>query len=105
MKLISFFAILFTSVYTFAQESAVATATAISSPAMDQAQSIVDSLGTGWTITIAGVVIELLLRVFKTQNPKSLLYVAANILKMVAKVSTFLAESADKVLQRTKDQV
>lgn len=71
---------------------------------LSKAQAVVDQLGTGWSIAIAGVVIELLMRVFKTKNPKSLLYVLANIFKMVAKVATFLAESADKVLQRTKDK-
>lgn len=106
---IKFFAAFWTfMIFTFALalHAFGQTAVAVSSDpsqALVKAQGIVDQLGTGWTITIAGFIIEILLRAFKTQNPKSLLYVVSNVLNMLAKVCTFLAQSADAVLQRTKD--
>ena len=75
-----------------------------SHPALSQAQSIVDQLSSGWVMTVAVLLIEILMRAFKTKDPKSLLYVLANIFKMIARVFSFLAEAADKVLQRTKEK-
>jgi len=72
-------------------------------PQLDQAQAIINNLDAGWAMTIAVVAVELGMRVFKTQNPKSLLYVVANVFRMIAKVAEFIAQAADKVLQRTKE--
>lgn len=79
-------------------------AVAVSHPSLDQAQAIVDQLSSGWVMTVAILLIEILMRAFKTKDPKSLLYVLANIFKMIARVFGFLAEAADKVLQRTKEK-
>jgi len=97
----------FSAQAVFAQAVEVAqTATEqISQPAaMDSAQKFIDQLGSGWALTIAIFLIELIMRTMKTQNPKSLLYVVGNVLKMIAKVCDFLAGALDKVLQRIKDQ-
>jgi len=93
------------AVWAQAVEVAIVTTTTLppALPDLSAAQNIVDQLGTGWTVTIGIMIVELLMRTLKTQNPKSLLYVIANVMKMIAKVCTFLAELADKVLQRTKE--
>lgn len=90
----------FSAQVVFAQDM---TAEAVSSPVLDQAKAFIGQLDSAWAMTIGVLVVEVLMRAFKTKNPKSLLYVLSNILKMIAKLTTFLAEAADKVLQRTEN--
>lgn len=87
----------------FGQEVTTTTLPVIASPGLDQAQHVIDQLNNGWVMTAGILLVELLLRAFKTQNPKSLLYVISNVFKMISQVCTFLAQLADKVLQRTKE--
>lgn len=93
------------TVWAQAVEVSAALPQAVSQPpVLDQAQHFVDQLSSGWAITIAIFLLELAMRTFKTKDPKSLLYVISNVLKMIVKVCEFLAQAMDKVLQRMKDQ-
>lgn len=63
----------------------------------------VQQLGTPIVATIVIMLIEACLRLFKTKDPKSLLYFVANAFKILGLLLTKLALILDKVAQRTKD--
>lgn len=51
---------------------------------------------------ISIVLIELCMRAFKTQNPKSLLYLVANAFKIISKILDAIAAYLDQYLQKLK---
>lgn len=69
----------------------------------DQLQVVSTSLQSPWAVVILGGVVDLSMRVFKTKEPKSLLYVIAAGLKMLANIFTSLGGLLDQVIQRTHD--
>jgi hypothetical protein len=64
--------------------------------------SLIEKLESPWVISAAVIFIEFLMRFVKTSDPKSLLYVIANGLKIFAKLFEKLAAVLDKYLQRVK---
>lgn len=60
----------------------------------EQIQSVSSVIESPWTVIILGGIVDITMRVAKTQKPSSLLYVMANLLVKVAALF-------DKVLQRT----
>lgn len=69
----------------------------------DQLQTVATSLQSPWAIVIAGGIIDLAMRVFKTKEPKSLMYVIAAGFKLLANIFTSLGSLMDNVIQRTDD--
>ncbi len=65
--------------------------------------ALVDSLSSPLVAVILGTVVELSMRLFKTDNPKSLFYTASNILKALASILSKMGSILDGVVQRTKD--
>jgi hypothetical protein len=57
----------------------------------------------GWAIPIIVIVLELAMRIFKTKEPKSLLYYGANLFKLLGEIFTKAGGLLDKVLQNVKE--
>lgn len=67
------------------------------------AEEWVKQLDTAWASGAAVLILELILRLKKTETPKSVLYVIANTFKLVGKVCEFCGNALDKVVQRLKE--
>lgn len=70
---------------------------------MEQMQSASAALNSPWAPIIAGGVLEAILRMVKTKEPKSLMYMVANGLKLVAEIMIKISQLMDKVLQRVDE--
>jgi hypothetical protein len=57
----------------------------------------------GMAVSVALVFIELLMRIIKTQEPKSLLTLVAKYVRMAADILVSLSNVLDGVLQRLSD--
>lgn len=69
----------------------------------DQLQTVSDSLSSPWAIPVLTLVADVVMRVFKTKDPKSVFYVIAKALNILAGIFTKIAVMLDGVVQRTKD--
>lgn len=67
-----------------------------------QLNDLISQMQSPWVAGIIVLVIELLMRTVKTQDPKSLLYVIANGLKLLSKLFETVAGFIDQYLQRLK---
>jgi len=86
----------------FGQDVSAAPAVASLPQALQQAQGILNQLNNGWVMTAGVIIVELLMRLVKTEDPKSLLYVISNVFKMIGQGCDFLAKLLDNVLQNLK---
>jgi len=57
---------------------------------------------SGWFAAVALFVIEALMRVVKTEEPKSLLYIISNGMKLFASLLDQLSKFIDQYIQRLK---
>jgi hypothetical protein len=71
---------------------------------MQVLQMISQNMSAEWAIGIGILVVEFLMRVFKTKEPKSLLYYLSNLLKVLADLMTKIAMILDKALQRVESE-
>jgi len=60
---------------------------------------------SGVIVTVAAVVVEILVRLLKTQKPLSLLYVARNLLVYLALALNAVAKLLDSVYQASNEKV
>lgn len=67
-----------------------------------QLDQLISQANAPWIAASAVILIEFLMRFVKTSDPKSLLYVVANGLKLFAKAFETLAHFIDQYLQRLK---
>ncbi len=65
---------------------------------IDQLQTVSAALSSPWTVFITTSVVEVGMRLFKTEKPQSLFYVLADISKKIAAL-------LDVVMQRTQTPV
>lgn len=67
-----------------------------------QLNGLIAQAQSPWVGGVVLLLIELSMRIFKTQDPKSLLYVIANGLKLLSKLMETVAGFIDQYIQRLK---
>lgn len=65
-------------------------------------ESLLQQMNSGWFAAVALFVIEAIMRVVKTQEPKSLLYIISNGMKLFASLLDQLSKFIDQYIQRLK---
>jgi len=61
-------------------------------------EQVMNFLNSGAGITVGALVVEMSMRLIKTDKPMSILHAAGAILKQVSKVSQAVADFLDKIL-------